>query len=313
MPLKFKCQNCGADIIVQFLKPGETALCRGCGTYIKVPSSATVTDLSPDYSQYQPYSAAKKQKVESKSIFEPKNMAELFSESARIYKINFAKMIFFAFILLLPMHLATIVINYFPVVFSPKYELMAILFLFFTLLFYIFILMPIINAAIVCATAMFYIKGKINIIECLSLPLGRAIVIIGSFTLSSVIFMVLFMTIIGIPIAIYLVISWSFIIYIATLESYNIRYTLKKSYLLIKGTWWRIFGIYLLLGFINTLITIVFNAIAIWLGFIISIFIMPFISITYILLYFDIRIRKEQYNLEILKSELSALEVLNGQ
>lgn len=44
MALKFKCKNCGEDIIVKHLKPGEIAKCRLCGAENEVPETATPTD-----------------------------------------------------------------------------------------------------------------------------------------------------------------------------------------------------------------------------------------------------------------------------
>jgi len=48
MALKFKCDNCGADIITKFLKLGEQAKCRSCGAVITVPSTAVDTDEDYD-------------------------------------------------------------------------------------------------------------------------------------------------------------------------------------------------------------------------------------------------------------------------
>jgi len=44
MALKFKCKNCGEDIIVRYLKVGEIAKCRHCSAENEVPETATVTD-----------------------------------------------------------------------------------------------------------------------------------------------------------------------------------------------------------------------------------------------------------------------------
>jgi len=49
MTLKFNCTNCGKEIIVQFLKPGEIAKCRNCGAEVTVPGDAGETDEQPVY------------------------------------------------------------------------------------------------------------------------------------------------------------------------------------------------------------------------------------------------------------------------
>lgn len=40
MALKFRCENCGEDIAVRFLKVGEAAECKSCGASNAVPESA---------------------------------------------------------------------------------------------------------------------------------------------------------------------------------------------------------------------------------------------------------------------------------
>ena len=44
MGLKFSCTECGAEIGVRFLQPGELALCKSCGSHQMVPSDAAVVD-----------------------------------------------------------------------------------------------------------------------------------------------------------------------------------------------------------------------------------------------------------------------------
>jgi len=46
MSLKFYCLNCGATLVVKFLKKGERAKCRSCGIEVYVPDNAIEVDLS---------------------------------------------------------------------------------------------------------------------------------------------------------------------------------------------------------------------------------------------------------------------------
>lgn len=48
MVLKFKCEKCGGEIVVKYLKPGEEAQCRHCGAYAKVPQTGAEADEEPD-------------------------------------------------------------------------------------------------------------------------------------------------------------------------------------------------------------------------------------------------------------------------
>jgi hypothetical protein len=47
--LKFNCKNCGWEIIVKYLKPGEMSKCRNCNTENEIPDNALETDELPEY------------------------------------------------------------------------------------------------------------------------------------------------------------------------------------------------------------------------------------------------------------------------
>jgi len=66
MALKFVCPNCGNEIVVKYLKPGELAKCRDCGAEVIVPEDA---DLFPD-SEYYSFIKAKQSKVQESSLQE---------------------------------------------------------------------------------------------------------------------------------------------------------------------------------------------------------------------------------------------------
>jgi len=51
MALKFHCKECDQIIIVQYLKPGERAMCQHCGAENIVPTDATETDKEPEYNK----------------------------------------------------------------------------------------------------------------------------------------------------------------------------------------------------------------------------------------------------------------------
>ena len=51
MGLKFKCRNCGEDIVVKYLSKGEVAKCKACGVENVVPPDA----ISSDDAVYENY------------------------------------------------------------------------------------------------------------------------------------------------------------------------------------------------------------------------------------------------------------------
>jgi uncharacterized RDD family membrane protein YckC/DNA-directed RNA polymerase subunit RPC12/RpoP len=54
MSLGFKCPRCGNQILVQYLEPGDEAVCQRCGERVVVPESAVPTDRRPDYQPEEP-------------------------------------------------------------------------------------------------------------------------------------------------------------------------------------------------------------------------------------------------------------------
>ena len=47
MAVKFKCKNCGEDIIVESFKSGQIAKCKACGVANEVPETAMQSDEEP--------------------------------------------------------------------------------------------------------------------------------------------------------------------------------------------------------------------------------------------------------------------------
>jgi DNA-directed RNA polymerase subunit RPC12/RpoP len=60
MVLKFKCEKCGGEIVVKYLKPGEEALCRNCGARVAVPETSVEAGEEPDLKEIRRYRATGK-------------------------------------------------------------------------------------------------------------------------------------------------------------------------------------------------------------------------------------------------------------
>ncbi len=146
-----------------------------------------------------------------------------------------------------------------------------------------------------------------------------------------VVLVLLSVTIIGIPVAIYLGICWLFGLHVAVIEGKTGRSTLSRSKALVKGHWWRVLGISILVSIIvgivsaifsapNTILGVMvafgrdgeaFRAIGASIGVIFStagtIITGPIIYIASVLLYFDLRARKEGLDLEMAAMQTEAV------
>ena len=134
-------------------------------------------------------------------------------------------------------------------------------------------------------------------------------------------------TVIGIPVAIYLGVAWALAIYVAVIEHEGAFASLKRSRELVKGNWWRVLGVTVLIGLIVILVQFIFaipsallslpveffsnstnsSAGAITISTILdtigTIITGPIIYIACLLLYYDLRARKEGLDLELMADQ----------
>jgi len=90
MALEFQCPNCGSDIVVRFLKAGEVAVCKSCGTESSVP--ATATELSENGTDKESDFSSGKSNVQSE-VLQPINVGRSAWNPARFKWFGF----FFSF------------------------------------------------------------------------------------------------------------------------------------------------------------------------------------------------------------------------
>ncbi len=112
-------------------------------------------------------------------------------------------------------------------------------------------------------------------------------------------------TIIGIPFAIYFGIRWIFIWQAVMVEGVGARDALSRSSEAVKGDWWRVLGIAIVVGIIVWVISFVLQFIPTVGATIGAILSTPIGIIGATLLYYDLRVRKQGYSLETLAKELS--------
>ena len=154
-------------------------------------------------------------------------------------------------------------------------------------------------------------------------------------------------TLIGIPFALFLGTRWGLFGMPALLEGCAARAALKRSSALVKGTWWRVFGITLALlllwvmlsfilkstvGFVLILtgvtesvnlpemlrrmvippspaeVGVLYYAIAAFTDSVATVLTIPILNIGSVLLYFDLRIRKEGFDIEMMVNTRESLD-----
>ena len=215
----------------------------------------------------------------------------------------------------------------------------SVVILVFTTLFS-FAVSTFVAAGLAYASAYVYLGREITPGVALQRAGQRFWTYLGSFILWSLVVGGLFITIIGIPFAIYFSFRWSLYTLPVLFEGTTARNALRRSTELVKGTWWRVFGIILAVSLISFMIYFILEAssgfLLSWMGvteaeeptnlldslrqlFVptpseigwffytirllvslsISALTMPISIIGSTLLYFDLRIRKEAFDIEM--------------
>ena len=114
----------------------------------------------------------------------------------------------------------------------------------------------------------------------------------------------------GFCVGFYLMVRWSFILQVALLERLGPLAAMSRSSALVKRNWWRVMNMTIIIGGITVGISIILGTIPTigpTLGSILS---TPVFVIGITLLYYDLRVRKEEYNLDLLAAELHVSEFL---
>lgn len=114
----------------------------------------------------------------------------------------------------------------------------------------------------------------------------------------------------GFCVGLYLMVRWSFILQVALLERLGPLAAMSRSSALVKRNWWRVMNMTIIIGIITVGISIILGTVPTigpTLGSILS---TPVFAIGITLLYYDLRVRKEEYNLDLLAAELHMSEFL---
>ncbi len=277
------CRNCGGENLP------EAAYCASCGVFMSGP---------PDSRQYTP----------ADGDLRTRDLGGLLHETFRIYTRNLWVFVLIAVVPQIPIFLS----NSDSIVANILFSLIG------------FALGLIAGGASIFAVAQHYVDRRIDVGVCLGHALQLAVILIISAMVVAIVItasLVLSFVLIGIPILCYFLVIWAFGSHAIVIEGTGPFTGLVRSRNLVRGSWWRVFGIGLVFvlivggvfGAIIIPVTIlpqtifsgpqspyIVNAIT----SIVSVLVFPFASIGATLVYIDLRVRKEGFNLETLASEI---------
>ena len=176
----------------------------------------------------------------------------------------------------------------------------------------------VLSAASVAAVGQYYVDGRIDV----GYSLRRAWYRIASLSVAYVVFAlamvgagVLMFLLVGIPLFFYLLVVWFFFVECIVLERKKPLDSLWRSRDLVQGNFWRVFliglvytllavGVTFVAGLADMLLSQISTVLSSVFLVAVSALITPFLWIGRTLVYYDLRIRKEQYTMDALAADM---------
>jgi len=272
------CPVCGSG------NPHEAQFCSSCG----VPLGSQGTIVPPEASA-------------GKLV--ARDTSELVRETFRVYRTGFRSFLLIALIPQAPL---------IPLSFFPQADFSAITILAIAVSL---ILSALAKGAMVCAVSQNYLERPIKVDHCFGRAWARVLSLVlstGAFVLAIIGAAV---TVIGVPLAIYLAIVWFFASEAIMIEREGPLTSLWHSRALVKGRFWNIFTIglmFLLIAIAGLVaastVSIILDAASPAVGNLAYIAVItalvPIMWIGATLAYYDLRIRKDNYTIENLAQEM---------
>ncbi len=176
----------------------------------------------------------------------------------------------------------------------------------------------VLSAASVAAVGQYYVDGRIDPGYCLRRAWYRIASLSGVyvvFALAMVGAGVLMFVLVGIPLFFYLLVVWFFFVECTVLERKKPMDSLWRSRDLVQGNFWRVFliglvytllavGVTFVAGLADMLLSQISSVLSSVFLVAVSALITPFLWIGRTLVYYDLRVRKEQYTIDELASDM---------
>lgn len=190
-------------------------------------------------------------------------------------------------------------------------------------------------AAVAFAVGQHYLTGRVSVADCYSRVLWRVVslaVLSLVLAVSAGLGAALFFLIVPFFVSLVYLVYWSMAVPAVVVEGMTTAGALRRSFRLVRGSWWRVLGVLVVLSLVmiglGLMVTAPF-AIASWLApggttglsdviqllgaVTVSAVVPPVFAIAGTLLYYDLRVRKEDYDMSELSRELGLVAAPAGR
>ena len=244
----------------------------------------------------------------------PRNLGEILNETFAIYGKQLRRFLMLVAVVQVPV---TIIAQLVPGDIGG-YAVVGIMTVFGAVLVY---------AAVVFAVGQHYLTGEIDVRICYQRVSWRLVsLVLSAFIIAVTIVIGVLLSFIVFPIivAVAYAVYWSMAAQTMMVEGYKLSAALRRSFELIRGTWWRVFGFSLMFALVGVglgfLVAVPFALLS-WIvapddatsasyaiqmigAIVVAVSVPPVIAIASTLLYYDLRVRKEDYDIATLSREM---------
>jgi len=242
------------------------------------------------------------------SILGPRGLGDILGETFSIYKRNFLKLfVIVAIVEVAPLGILLFAVFCFralapipPAEIGIGRLLTLLIPIGIVLLVFLIVVWPLMQGALIHAVSEQYLRKTIGIGRAYRFAWRNLGAGIRAMFLAVLALVGMSITIIGIPFVIYFGVRWTFILQAVSLEHVGAKAALSRSSALVKGNWWRVLGIVLVVGILAAVVSAILAQIPVVGGIIGGTLSTTIVIIGATLLYYDLRVRKEGYNLDIL-------------
>jgi membrane-anchored glycerophosphoryl diester phosphodiesterase (GDPDase) len=337
MSLTFNCKNCGSAILVSFLNTGDSARCKQCGIFNEVPADALETDEQPDYAAHRLvpvesdpiHDPTREKPLVIPSVLGPRDFKGVFKETSRIYRGNSVELLTIAAIFELPIfiinHLARLGMDSLRTgEVSPPAVIGFTIFLMISAAVWIISLLML-QATLIHGISQEYIWSRISIRRALRAAWSR----LGYLLLTNVLVLIILAPIafvylvivaatsaitgsdtavalcgfISILVLAYIPVRLLFVAHATVIEGTSPGKAIRRSWFLVRGYWWWVFAVSLVMLAMLAGIGFIMNYIPI-VGMISGILLTPLSAACFAVLYFDLRVKNDGYTPEHLGQDL---------
>ncbi len=259
--------------------------------------------------------------------FRPLSVSDLVDETFQMYRRNFLLFISITAVLVVPLAVINILQQIAVQRQSTTDGIVGVSFMSLVVILLRYLADLAVLTAVIHAASEIRLGRKTSVTEAYFGGMERYAAVIRVSLLLFVALVLICITIIGIPVAVYLGIAWALAVYVAVIENEGAFASLQRSRELVKGNWWRVLGVTFLVGLIVILVQFIFaipsvllnmpvqflgststaSASAITMSTIFdtigTIVTGPIIYLACLLLYYDLRARKEGLDLELMADQ----------